>query len=1376
MAIKSWLVGLAPTDTQWEQEDASASFLHRSSSTPDLASEAGTTRVAPATIRAHSASPRRQPTLEWKRRLVDGHVGYGDQTSLFGPSGLENMFARPQAADSGLQKEKTHKTTKKTRVSAAPSSPPTQTYTNDEQEQGGSPRESISSRSSAESEMLASLCEGMDLVAMRTATIKKALADLIDSQGNGNNTEKNNQDALKEQHAHLHPKPAAADHATDRITDETNLENISPVVVAKRTTIDGKVSYNAYSPKKSRAAIIQERKGIDKTDTSQRAREIALAMGDGTSAVSGAEDGSFMNESRQISGFTDAPEVESDKPTKQHNKKDPESWDFTDPPMGESSELAAAARNRNTRSPVRFGSHRLESSTFDLSIPAEHGEDSEHESMEDFDGTLGNLTNLTDLNDYNNKHIVDTKDADHTARLIMLAVRAEVAQKMKRQEAHRQTPKVTVTRASGSRRTKLEVSVDKRSHSPITSPTPKRRRTLHGSELQAESIKTVLFQDMPKSPSLPKHAGPQPNALPQHTSSRKRDNALPGEAPKPASPAVLEQRKIARQRNVTPSMGPSTGDWLQECKRVIGASRANELGGIQEADEDEAEQQGAEWEREEHKAHDDERDFNTKKSDNMKTLAPQEVAHLLGGEVKGMTFDKDKNRWVRTKSAEHRFLDPKDALSSDDDPFRDISDLTAEKSVRSGRAPTKNESTHGATTVIMNHEAHVDLAEVLSSSPPAHTGARRTDTPQQDESFAYDESKLPGEESTLAHYNDEHTSDPEALGFSSLSLNENTRPDIEEDDDLVGYAEVHDGDRDVVDETIDLSTSAERTVDRPLPERILMGPRRERAARNSEQLPKRPCGGAVGAPAVAAATTSTTPSIGSAVVFPVPPKHRVPTEIRTIQVNNIPDTPNANISNTLFLSDLPEFTVHEDDHERPSERALAARLARYAQLEAADPFALTRKELVKAIMDIQGQTVHWEDITDLCLASKGLTSIHGLDEHCGRVEKLDISRNALTQVDGAPPFLRQLDATFNQITSLTSWGSLMNLQYLDLSNNDLDNLDGLSHLIHLRELRVDDNHITTIDGIIELDGLISFSARRNQIQSVHLEHFKLDRLIELDLGENNITCLDGLENLPCLRKLCLDSNPLGETMREPAKLPTLKHLSLRNCGLESLNVEGFPKLRRLNVDQNKLSSIDGLGQLKQLKFLSMIGQNLAPGVHITILEKRIEVEEIIVGDNELPRLNPNAICMSVKHLAAFNTGLQELPKDFGVKFPNLHTLDLSYNGLKDIRPLASLSRLEHLDLTGCSVDRLRKTVATLGEMEDLVSVDLRGTPLTKGFYERRRDREAAMSKETYRILIRSACKKLGMLDGKDFLDLGDEVDRDLVMERLIAVGVMRPSA
>ena len=69
-----------------------------------------------------------------------------------------------------------------------------------------------------------------------------------------------------------------------------------------------------------------------------------------------------------------------------------------------------------------------------------------------------------------------------------------------------------------------------------------------------------------------------------------------------------------------------------------------------------------------------------------------------------------------------------------------------------------------------------------------------------------------------------------------------------------------------------------------------------------------------------------------------------------------------------------------------------------------------------------------------------------------------------------------------------------------------------------------------------------------------------------------------------------------------------------------------------------------------------------------------------------------------------------------------------------------------------------------------MSVDLRENPLTYGFYERR-DAETAMSKRTYEVLVGLACEGLGVLDGREFA--GDEVAEDLLIERLVKLGVVR---
>ncbi|KKY14135.1 putative conserved leucine-rich repeat protein [Diplodia seriata] len=55
-------------------------------------------------IKPSNASPARpkklQDTPEWRRRLLNGKMGYGDQKDLFSPMGLENMFQPPTIARS----------------------------------------------------------------------------------------------------------------------------------------------------------------------------------------------------------------------------------------------------------------------------------------------------------------------------------------------------------------------------------------------------------------------------------------------------------------------------------------------------------------------------------------------------------------------------------------------------------------------------------------------------------------------------------------------------------------------------------------------------------------------------------------------------------------------------------------------------------------------------------------------------------------------------------------------------------------------------------------------------------------------------------------------------------------------------------------------------------------------------------------------------------------------------------------------------------------------------------------------------------------------------------------------------------------------------
>ncbi|KAI7375465.1 hypothetical protein KC336_g19989, partial [Hortaea werneckii] len=72
--------------------------------------------------------------------------------------------------------------------------------------------------------------------------------------------------------------------------------------------------------------------------------------------------------------------------------------------------------------------------------------------------------------------------------------------------------------------------------------------------------------------------------------------------------------------------------------------------------------------------------------------------------------------------------------------------------------------------------------------------------------------------------------------------------------------------------------------------------------------------------------------------------------------------------------------------------------------------------------------------------------------------------------------------------------------------------------------------------------------------------------------------------------------------------------------------------------------------------------------------------------------------------------------DFGLRLPNLLTLNLNFNSLRDLRPLLNIHKLQTLRLAGNRLSRLRKTIAVLGKLQYITSLDLRDNPLTQSFY------------------------------------------------------------
>ena len=869
---------------------------------------------------------------------------------------------------------------------------------------------------------------------------------------------------------------------------------------------------------------------------------------------------------------------------------------------------------------------------------------------------------------------------------------------------------------------------------------------------------------------------------------------------------------------------------------------------------------------------------STKKSENVGTLAPDAVAHLIGDQVGGMTFDKDKQLWVRASKSPEKgngsFLELPSQVTSDDDPFREISDLPVDEQKELRRISSPGKDGQHAETAERNVSAHDQDSGSVHQQPSVETRASSNETvvPRpvtRDSSHVHHNhsSSVPSRYNALASsqqervetratsWSDEELAkmsaygrakrQPLAYAAARAALEQRGIPSVAEaspipegsgqEDGIAIAANVEDSQLDDMsglrdDTALDVDESDIEQLPSPklrqTPSRPQFPPTSTyQTLTRTMSLRRKTFTNRFTAEAHEQSELSfVAPLPGDRMMsLSLSVSRPLTTRRGTHQEGEVQTSP-SKVNSSFLLSDLPDFTIHEEDAERPSERALATQLAHHAAAEVNDRYALAVKEMVKILTDVNEDEPYWEDLKSLDLQARSLASLYGLDDFCTHVQELDVSNNELSHLHGAPWTTRRLKARSNQLSSLTSWNHLMNLQYLDVSNNQLDDLNGLSALIHLRELRADDNRITSLNGLFELDGLLKLRLRRNKVQRVDFEGSQFYHLTALDLSDNQITSVRHLDMLQSLTELVLDGNNLKTGLHVDGGMPRLTSLSMRHCQIEELDVSAFPNLKILTVDDNRLPNITGISKLKNLLTLSMERQSLPTGTHLSILNQPLEARTLRLSGTSIQSLTFHASFHSLRHLDLASTGLADLPQDFGLCMPNLRTLNLNYNNLKDLRPILNSHLLEDLSVCGNGLQRLRKSVATLAKMEGLKRVDLRDNPLSQGFYAnatatlsrnlsivRRRptydiedeedvvgqepssqydfpaadpeqdhqhlsrlDEDTRLRRRVYEMLLANSCDGLEVLDGLA-LNRADTARRDDVWWRLVELGIMRRS-
>jgi Leucine-rich repeat (LRR) protein len=209
------------------------------------------------------------------------------------------------------------------------------------------------------------------------------------------------------------------------------------------------------------------------------------------------------------------------------------------------------------------------------------------------------------------------------------------------------------------------------------------------------------------------------------------------------------------------------------------------------------------------------------------------------------------------------------------------------------------------------------------------------------------------------------------------------------------------------------------------------------------------------------------------------------------------------------------------------------------------------------------------------------------------------------------------------------------------------------------------------------------------------------------------------------------------------------------------------------------------------------------------LVRNPEVRNLYISLNSTRGLEVSQHLLNLQRLELASMGLKELPSDFGQLTPNIRSINLNFNSLRDLRPLLNIKRLSELLLAGNKLERLRANAMVLGKLGTLSKLDWRDNPLSLRFYAlasenrimslrqkpsdeqatdhfvlpdgdadadqqylSRLDYETRIRRRVTEMMLANFCKNLRELDGLPF-DKARVLVKDDVWERLLYLGVIQ---
>ncbi|XP_012876997.1 PREDICTED: leucine-rich repeat and guanylate kinase domain-containing protein [Dipodomys ordii] len=280
---------------------------------------------------------------------------------------------------------------------------------------------------------------------------------------------------------------------------------------------------------------------------------------------------------------------------------------------------------------------------------------------------------------------------------------------------------------------------------------------------------------------------------------------------------------------------------------------------------------------------------------------------------------------------------------------------------------------------------------------------------------------------------------------------------------------------------------------------------------------------------------------------------------------------------------------------------------------------------------------------DLSLSDYGLVDIRILSRYV-HLQKLDLSVNKIEDLScvSCMPYLLELNASQNRLTTFFHFKPPKNLKKVDFSFNHISQMSDLSAYHGLTKLILDNNEIEEITGL-EM----------------------CNNLTHLSLANNKISVINGLNALP-IKILCLSNNQI-EKITGLENLKTLQNLDLSHNQISSLQgLENHDLLEVIDLEDNKvaqLSEIEYIENLPILRVLNLLRNPIQEKTEYWLFvifmllqlteldQKKIQVEEKVSAVNKYDP--PPEVVAARDHLTNVVNSMMQPQRIFHSTLPSL---------------------------------------------------------------------------------------------------------------------------